>query len=135
MTTSFKQFENWVSEEITEIEAKFTSEEAAVMKFLAPLGAQILAAAKALGKESIKEGIEVLKSSATLAVAAGAAAEASGGDAIKAAEEAFLGSAGAGGATVIHNAEAGAIKAAVAIAQAAIVEAAQAEPAVDTVVS
>lgn len=122
MTTTFKQFENWFANETNVVTAAFTSDEAAVMKFLAPLGAQILAAAKALGKSTVQEGLQVLVSGATQAVAAGAAAEASGGNAVTAAETAFITTAAAGGATVLHNAEAGAIKAAVAIAQSAVAQ-------------
>ncbi len=119
MTTTLKQFENWFANETNVVSAAFTSDEAAVMKFLAPLGAQILAAAKALGKSTVQEGLQVLVSGATTAVAAGVAAEASGQNPVPAAEAAFLSTEAAGGATLLHNAEAGAIKAAVAIAQSA----------------
>jgi hypothetical protein len=123
MTTTFKQFENWIANETALVSAAFTADEAAVMKFLAPLGAQILAAAKSIGKATAQEGLQVIIASATSAVAAGAAAQASGGNAVQAAEEAFVASATTAGITVIKNAEAGAIKAAVAIAQSAIVQA------------
>jgi hypothetical protein len=122
MTTTFKQFETWIANETNQITTIFTTDEAAVMKFLAPLGQQILDAAKALGKATVQEGLQVLVSGATQAVAAGTAAEASGGNPVTAAETAFLTTAAAGGATVLHNAQAAAIKAAVAIAQSAVAD-------------
>ena len=115
MTTTIEQIINWV-------EAEFTSDEAAVMAFLAPLGSQILAAAKALGKADVQAGLQVIKDTAISAVAAGAAAAASGGNAVQAAEAAFLATGASEGLVTIHNAEAGAIKAAVAIAQSAVAE-------------
>ena len=115
MTTTIQQLINWV-------ESEFESDEQAVMAFLAPLGDQILAAAKALGKESVQAGLKVIKDAAVAGVAAGAQALAEGGNAVTAAEAAFLATGASEGITAVHNAEAGAIKAAVAIAQKAVAE-------------
>ena len=108
----------WIKTEEEKIAAVFTNEEAAIMQFLAPLGKQILAAAKALGTSTVQEGVQVILNSAIQAAQAGAQAQATGGNAVTAAETAFVSTATAQGITVIHNAEAGAIKAAVAIVQA-----------------
>ena len=123
MTTTFKQFENWIATETNIVGAYFTSDEAAVMKFLAPLGAQILEAAKSIGKATVQDGLAALVATATAAVSAGAQAAASGGNAVSAAEDAFIATGTSQGLTVIHNAEAGAIKAAVAIAQSTMASA------------
>lgn len=115
MTTSIQQLINWV-------EAEFETDEAAVMAFLAPLGNQILAAAKALGKADVQAGLQIIKDTAIAAVAAGASAAATGGNAVSAAEAAFISVGSSEGLTAIRNAESGAIKAAVAIAQTAAAE-------------
>ena len=115
MTTTIQQLINWV-------EAEFETDEQAVMAFLAPLGHQILAAAKTVGKATVQEGLQVIKDTAAAAVAAGATALAAGQNPVEAAEAAFIATGSAEGLTAIHNAEAGAIKAAVAIAQAAAAE-------------
>jgi hypothetical protein len=115
MTTSIQQLINWV-------EAEFETDEAAVMAFLAPLGNQILAAAKALAKDTVQAGLQVIKDTAAAAVTAGATAAATGGNAVQAAEAAFVSVGASEGLTVVKNAEAGAIKAAVAIAQSAVAE-------------
>lgn len=107
----------WFSTEEQKILTLFSHDEAVVMQFLSPLATQIIAAAKALGKETITEGLQVLLGAAQVAAAAGATAELTGQDPIKAAETSFLETTSAQGITVLRNAEAGAIKAAVAIAQ------------------
>ena len=115
MTGLIAKIENWVTDE-------FTTDEQAVMAFLAPLGSQILAAATALGKTTVQEGLQVIKDTAAAAVAAGATAAATGGNAVAAAEAAFVSVGTSEGLTAVKNAEAGAIKAAVAIAQSAVAE-------------
>ena len=97
----------------------FTSDEQAVIEFLTPLAKQIEASAVALGKQDVQAGLQVLKDAAMSAVQAGATALANGADPVKAAEAQFLVTGAAEGVTAIHNAESGAIKAAVAIVQQA----------------
>lgn len=113
MTTSLQQLINWA-------EAEFETDEQAVMAFLAPLGAQILAAAKALGKADVQAGLQVIVDAAKSGAAAGTQALLSGANPVPAAESAFLTTGEAEGITAIHNAEAGAIKAAVAIEQSLV---------------
>ena len=124
MTTTIDQLIKWV-------EAEFTTDEQAVMAFLAPLGQQILASAKSLGKATVQEGLQVIKDTATAAVSAGAAAAATGGNAVQAAEAAFISIGTSEGLTAVHNAESGAIKAAVAIAKSVVSEVAT-TPVTDT---
>ena len=94
----------------TEGEAKvaavFTSEEAIIVQFFGPLIKSIIAAG----------GQVVLDS----AMAAATAASTASGDKVAAAEAAFVAQGTSEGLTVVHNAEAGAIKAAVAVLQANI---------------
>ena len=108
----------FIAKEVTAVEGFFTSEEALVVQFLGPLAMQIVAAVEALGKATFAEGLQVLKDAAMAGVAAGAEAAATGGNAVTAAEAAFVATGSTEGLVVVHNAEAGAIKAAVAIAQA-----------------
>ncbi len=93
-----------------------------VIDFLTPLGQQIQATALTLGKQDLTAGLKVLKDAVTTAVAAGATAAATGASPVAAAEAAFLTTGAAEGQTALNNAEAGAIKAGVAIAQQAAAE-------------
>ena len=112
MTNIFQQAINWVEQE-------FTTEEQAVLDFLTPLANQIAQTALTLGKQDLAAGLQVLKDSVTTAVAAGATAIASGQNPVTAAETTFLTTAAGEGKTALDNAESGAIKAGVAIAQQA----------------
>lgn len=87
--------------------------------FLTPLGQQIEADALVLGKQDLTAGLQVLKDSVTTAVAAGTAAIAAGQNPVQAAESTFLTTAAGEGKTALSNAESGAIKAGVALAQQA----------------
>lgn len=120
MTTTLEQFETWVSTEWQALEGTFKSDEEAVMAFLAPLGQQILNTAEALGKATVQDGLKVIVDASKQAVEAGAVAAASGQDAVAAAEETFISVGASEGLVAVKNAEAGAIKAAVAIAQSAV---------------
>lgn len=93
-----------------------TNEEAIVIDYFGPLIKQIVAAGEALGKVTIEAGIQVILDAATAAATSAATAT---GDKVAAAEAAFIATASSEGVTAIHNAEAGAIKAAVAIIQTA----------------
>lgn len=106
----------WISKEEHKIVAFFKQEEADVVHFLTPLVKQILDAAQALGKETLSEGVAVILNAATKAATTAATAT---GDKVAVAEAAFLDVVKTDGVTVIHNAEAGAIKAAVAVLQTA----------------
>lgn len=112
MTNIFTQAIDWV-------ETEFSSEEKAVMDFLTPLANQIYHTALTLGKQDVAAGLTVLKDSVTTAVAAGATAIAAGQNPVVAAETAFLTTGAGEGITALSNAESGAIKAGVAIAQQA----------------
>lgn len=95
---------SWFTDEEAKIAAWFTSEEAVVLKFFEPLIKSVVAA-----------GGKVILDSA---MAAATAASTASGDKVAAAEAAFLATGASEGLTVVHNAEAGAIKAAVAVLQA-----------------
>ena len=119
-------FSSWLSGEIQEIEGFFTSAEAALAKYFGPLFQQILTTAETLGQGDAALGLQVLTNAVTTAVAAGATAAASGADAVSAAESTFVSTLNTQGITAVHNAEAGLIKAGVAIAQSAVVATTQA---------
>jgi hypothetical protein len=92
----------------------FTPEEAAILEFFHPLMLQVKAEALKLGKDNLQVGLNILKDAAISAAMAAATAP---GDKVAAAETAFLTTGASEGIVAIHNAEAGAIKAAVAIVQ------------------
>lgn len=106
----------WFAEEEAKVGAWFTNEEAQLIQFFGPLFKQIIAAGEALGKQTIQQGVQVILDAATKAVTTAASAPA-GSNIVQVAEQTFLATAQSEGVIVIHNAEAGAIKAAVAIAQ------------------
>lgn len=87
-----------------------------VLEFFAPLMEQVKATAIQLGKDDLKVGLQILRDAA-VAAAMSAAAAPEGTSKVAAAEAAFLTVGAAEGITAIHNAEAGAIKAAVALVQ------------------
>lgn len=95
---------SWFKDEEAKIVAWFTNEEAIVIKFFEPLVKSIVAA----GGQTVLDA----------AMAAATAASTASGDKVAAAEAAFVTTGTAEGLTVVHNAEAGAIKAAVAVLQA-----------------
>jgi hypothetical protein len=90
-------------------------EEALLLDFFGPLMKQVEAEALRIGKQDLQVGLQILKDSALSAVKA--AVLAPPGHKVEAAEVAFLGTAACEGVTAIHNAQAGALKAAVAIIQ------------------
>ena len=112
-------FQAWLAGEVQDVEDFFTTEEAAVFKYVGPLVSQVVTQAKVIGKGDFAAGLKVLTDSVTTAVAAGAESAATGGNAVQAAESSFLATGAAEGISAIHNAEAGLIKAGVAIAQSA----------------
>jgi hypothetical protein len=93
----------------------FSNEEKAVLEFFAPLIKQVKDEAVKLGKGELEAGLRILKDAALQA--AMAAAVAPPGTKVAIAEATFLRVGISEGITEIHNAEAGAIKAAVAIVQ------------------
>ncbi len=109
----------WFKAEETKVAAFFTTEEQAVIDFLTPLANQIYQTALVLGKQDLAAGLQVLKDSVVTAVTAGATAIAAGQSPVTAAETTFLTTAAGEGKTALSNAEAGAIKAGVAIVQQA----------------
>lgn len=121
MTTSIDQLGTWIKTEENKIVGIFQTDEAMVIAWAQPLIAQIVASANALGKATFAEGLQVLKDAAEAAVKAGAEALPTGNvEAVgAAAAAAFLATGASEGITVIKNAEAGAIKIAVAAAQTA----------------
>lgn len=93
----------------------FTSEEKEIIDFFTPLIEQVKAAAIVLGKDDMQAGFQVLKDAAMGAVQA--AENAPAGKKVATAEEEFLTILATEGLDAVHNAEAGLIKAAVAIIQ------------------
>lgn len=89
-------------------------EDAAIIEFFGPLIDQVKAAALKAGKDNLNVGIEILKEAAVVAVLE---AQKSGADKVKVAEETFVRIVKERGIESIENAEAGLIKAAVAIIQ------------------
>lgn len=112
MTNIFQQAINWVKTE-------FSAEESAVIDFLTPLANQIYQTALTLGKQDLQAGLQVLKDSVATAVMAGTTAIAAGQNPVQIAESTFLTTAAGEGKTALSNAESGAIKAGVAVAQQA----------------
>lgn len=110
-------FSSWIKDEVTVVENWFTDEEAGVVKFFGPLVQQIIAAGAALGKATVADGVKVILDGAMSAATSAATAT---GDKVATAEAAFVSTVSTEGLTVVHNAEAGAIKAAVAIIQSAV---------------
>jgi len=108
-------FGTWVQNVENQVIALFTAEDQALIEFFGPLMAQVKAVALELGKEDLQAGLEVIKTAAIQSVVAAAAAPES--DRVKVAETTFLAVGATEGIKAIHNAEAGAIKAAVAIVQ------------------
>lgn len=119
MTTSWDQFKNWVEKEEGVVAADFTSAEAALVDYFTPLFKQIEAQAIEVGKGDFQAGLQVLKDGVTTAVAAGVTALATGSNPVTAAETTFVTTVSTEGLASINNAEAGLIKAGVAIAQQA----------------
>lgn len=93
----------------------FSDEEKQILEFLAPLVKQIRDEALKLGNDNVQAGLAIIENAAL--AAATAAVSAPPGTQVAAAEAAFLQIAATQGVTAIHNAEAAAIKAAVAIIQ------------------
>jgi hypothetical protein len=94
----------------------FTHEEKEIIDFFTPLIEQVKAAAIQLGKDDLQAGFQVLKDAAMAAVVA--AENAPAGKKVATAEAEFLTVLTQEGLDAVHNAEAGLIKAAVAIIQA-----------------
>lgn len=97
------------------VKSWFQTEEAQIIEFFGPLMVQVREVALELGKQDLQVGLGILRDAAL--GAATAAATAPTGSKVEVAEAAFLSIVTAEGITAIHNAEAGAIKAAVAIIQ------------------
>lgn len=93
----------------------FTSQEKEIIDFFTPLIEQVKAAAIVLGKDDMQAGFQVLKDAAMGAVVA--AENAPNGKKVATAEAEFLTILATEGLDAVHNAEAGLIKAAVAIIQ------------------
>lgn len=123
-------FTTWLRKIGDRVRSWWYSEEKEILDFFAPLMEQVRDAALQVGKDNLKAGLEVLKASAIAGVTAAANAP-EGSDKVKIAEETFLRVAKASGIEVIHNAEAGIIKAAVAIIQTATPD--SIDPTVETV--
>ena len=118
MTTTWNQFKNWLATEEGALSAAFTVAEADLVNYFGPLFKQILAQAETLGKGDVQAGLQVLKDAVTQAVGAGATAIAAGQNPVTAAEAQFVSTTVTEGVTAVNNAEAGLIKAGVAIVQA-----------------
>lgn len=95
--------------------ALFTHEEKAILDFFGPLIEQVKAEALVLGKNDLQAGFQVLKDAAMAAVVA--AENAPAGKKVATAEAEFITVMAQEGLDAVHNAEAGLIKAAVAIIQ------------------
>jgi hypothetical protein len=93
----------------------FTQEEKVILDFFTPLIEQVKAQALILGKDDLAAGFKVLQDAAMGAVKA--AENAPAGQKVATAEAEFLTILATEGLDAIHNAEAGLIKAAVAIIQ------------------
>lgn len=98
-----------------------SKEQQKLNEFFGPLINQVKEAALKVGKENLDVGLDILKEAAL--AAALSAATAKTGEKTKAAEKVFLDIVKAKGLVAIHNAEAGIIKAAVAMIQDKPVEA------------
>jgi hypothetical protein len=106
---------SWFTNIENRLLAFFSAEDKAIIEFFGPLMAQVKDVAYELGKEDVQAGLEVLKKAALASVAAAAVAPSD--QRVAVAETTFLTVGAAEGIKAIHNAEAGAIKAAVAIVQ------------------
>lgn len=135
MTTSWQQFKNWVSKEEGVLTADFTAAETILVNYFTPLFKQIVAEAETLGKGDFQAGLQVLTDAVTSAVGAGTAAIAAGQNPVSAAESQFITTTVTEGVTAVSNAEAGLIKAGVAIAQQVGTEVPGAISAVETAVA
>lgn len=91
----------------------FKSEEQVVVDFFRPLIDEVKKEALHLGKDNLQVGMKIIKDAAMAAAVAGISAPPGTKTAV--AEATFIAKATADGVTAIHNAEAAAIKAAVAI--------------------
>jgi hypothetical protein len=96
----------------------FGPEDEPLLDFFSPLIKQVKEEALKLGKNNLQVGLNILKEAAM--TAASEAALAPSGQKTKAAEEIFLEILRTKGVTAIHNAQAGLIKAAVAILQSQV---------------
>lgn len=105
----------WLTNIENKLMAFFSSEDKALIEFFGPLMAQVKEVAYELGKEDVQAGLQIIKDAAMASVVAAAAAPSD--QRVKVAETTFLTVGAAEGISAIHNAEAGAIKAAVAIVQ------------------
>lgn len=108
---------NWIGNEAHALWVGLSAEERALLTYFTPLFKQIETTAITVGKQDFQAGLQVLTDGVTTAVAAGAAAAATGGNAVAAAETQFVATLTTEGITAVKNAEAGLIKAGVAIAQ------------------
>jgi hypothetical protein len=99
----------------------FSPEDEPLLIFFAPLIKQVKEEALKLGKNNLQVGLDIMKEAAM--TAATVAATAPSGQKARAAEEIFIEILRTKGVTAIHNAQAGLIKAAVAILQSQIAEA------------
>jgi len=128
---------NWFEDTEKAIVAFFSSEEKLLLEFFGPLLEQVKNEALKVGLDDLKLGLDILKAAA-LAAAEAAEGAPAGVDKAKLAEEAFVSTTKAEAQKVantvvasatglyqntVNNAEAAAIKAAVAIIQAATVSA------------
>lgn len=93
----------------------FSTDEKAIIDFFTPLLEQVRAQALIIGKNDLAAGLQVIKDAAMAAVIA--AENAPAGQKVAMAEAEFLTVAASEGITAVNNAEAAAIKAAVAIIQ------------------
>lgn len=107
-------FNTFLSNIYETVKSWFLTEEAAIIEFFGPLMIQVKDAALELGKGDLQVGLQVIQHAALAAVTAAATAK---DNKVEAAEAAFLAVGASEGIVAIHNAEAGAIKAAVAIIQ------------------
>lgn len=105
----------WLTGVESQLLGFFSSEEKAIIEFFGPLMAQVKEAALELGKQDLQVGLQIIKDAALQSVVAAATAPA--GTQVQVAEATFLKVGAVEGITAVHNAEAGAIKAAVAIVQ------------------
>lgn len=106
---------SWLNVQKNAVVGWFSPDEKALFDFFHPLMVQVKTTALTLGKGDLQVGIQILEHAAL--GAATAAITAPPGTQVPAAEAAFLSIVAKEGISAIHNAEAGAIKAAVAIIQ------------------
>jgi hypothetical protein len=108
----------WFKKTKAKVKAWFAKpEDQAIIEFFGPLIDQVKAAALKAGQDNLQVGLNILKEAALAAVLE---AQTSGsGNKVKAAEKVFLEIVKTKGIDAIENAEAGLIKAAVAIIQGA----------------